>query len=142
MKQLFAWIWLIAVYTSLIAPFAANAQRLKGNTTPTNMNQNTPNGLQFRLSEGSAGAETREKQPSAETNPLSAGETSSLLKRIPAIKPETNDQTDFASRGGTLPAPKTGKQISIKFPAPEQINSINVDTNKQTLEVVRFSPEG
>lgn len=106
------------------------------------MNQNTPNGLQFRLSEGAAGAETREKQSAAETDPLAAGEVSNLLKRIPEIKPETNDQTDFARRAGTLPAPKTGKQIPVKFPAPEQINPIDADASKQTLEVVRFSPEG
>jgi hypothetical protein len=142
MKQLFVWIWLIAVYTGLIAPFAAVAQRTRIKTTQVVMNQNIPNGLQFRLSEGAEGAETREKQPVAETNPLSSGETSNLLKRIPPVKTETSDQTDFAKRAGTLPAPKTGKQIPVKFPAPEQINPTNIDGRNQTLEVVRFSPEG
>ncbi|MDQ3129848.1 MAG: Ig-like domain-containing protein, partial [Acidobacteriota bacterium] len=144
MKKLFAWIWLLAIYASLIVPLssAMNAQKSRVKTMPTNTNQNMPNGLQFRLSEGITGAETREKQPVAETNPLSAGETGNLLKRIPAIKSEANDQTDFAKRAGTLPAPKTGKQIPVKFPAPEQINPANVDSSKKTLEVVRFSPEG
>ncbi|MBA2737713.1 MAG: Ig-like domain-containing protein, partial [Pyrinomonadaceae bacterium] len=144
MKKLFAWIWLIAIYVSFIAPFSltANAQKSRVKTMPTNTNQNMPNGLQFRLSEGVTGAETREKQPVAETNPLSQNETGNLLKRIPAIKPEAGDQTDFAKRAGTLPAPKTGVQIPVKFPAPEQLNPRDVDQSKLPLEVVRFSPAG
>ena len=56
MKQLFVWIWLIAVYTGLIAPFAVSAQRrTRGIPTPINMSIATPNGLQFRLSEGAEG---------------------------------------------------------------------------------------
>ncbi|MGI8884395.1 MAG: MG2 domain-containing protein, partial [Pyrinomonadaceae bacterium] len=147
MKKLFAWIWLVAIYASFIAPLSltANAQKSRVKTMPTNTNQNTPNmpnGLQFRLSEGITGAETREKQPLPETNPLSQNETGNLLKRIPVIKPEAGDKTDFAKRAGTLPAPKTGKQIPVKFPAPEQINPTNIDQSKLPLEVVRFSPAG
>lgn len=81
---------------------------------------NIPNGLTFRLSEGEAGAETREKQLPAKTDALSENETSSLLKRIPPIKEQTDDKTDFAKRLGTLPAPKTGKMIPVKFPAADE----------------------
>ncbi len=63
-------------------------------------------GLKFRLSEGEAGAETREKQTPAKTDQLSENQTSSLLKRIPLIKEQTDDKTDFAKRAGSLPAPK------------------------------------
>ncbi|HEY0657449.1 MAG TPA: hypothetical protein VGD05_03200, partial [Pyrinomonadaceae bacterium] len=97
MKKLFAWLWLIAVYSSIFAPFSLiSAQKTSGKTNSINsmnMIESLPNGLQFRLSEGTVGAETREKQPVAETNPLSEKETGNLLKRIPAIKPDANDQT-------------------------------------------------
>ena len=102
---------------------------------------NTPNGLTFRLSEGETGAETREKQLPAKTDPLSENDTSNLLKRIPPIKEQTNDKTDFAKRLGTLPAPKNGKWIPVKFPSAEQRNVPNPNLSN-TLEVLRFSPEG
>lgn len=106
------------------------------------MNIDLPNGLQFRLSEGVEGAETREKTPPASGDALSESETGNLLKRIPPIKVDEDDQTDFAKRIGTLPAPKTGNKIPVKFPSDEQRNLPNYDTSKQKLEVVRFSPEG
>src|SRR6185436_17685616 len=101
-----------------------------------------PNGLHFRLSNGEEGAETREVKPQIKADPLSESETSNLLKRIPPIKDDPLDKTDFARRAGSLPAPKTGKQIPVKFPAADQVNPINVDQSKQDLQVIRFSPEG
>ncbi len=148
MKQLTSLILIFAVYCGLIAPVGlqmnmqANAQVVKGKTTRTNMNQVTPNGLQFRLSEGTEGAETREVQPQIKADSLSENETSNLLKRIPPIKEQTDDKTDFAKRVGTLPPPKTGKQIPVKFPSDDQRGTPKVNTNGQTLEVIRFSPEG
>lgn len=147
MKQLTSLILIFAVYCGLIAPIGlqmnmqANAQVVKGKTTRTNMNQVTPNGLQFRLSEGEEGAETREIQPQVKADPLSENETSNLLKRIPPIKEQTDDKTDFAKRVGTLPPPKTGKQVPVKFPAPNQTDLPN-QTSASKLEVLRFSPEG
>ena len=76
-------------------------------------------GLKFRLSEGVEGAEKREKQQLPSTDPLSDSDAKSLLKRIPEIKPTADDQTDFAKRIGSLPAPKTGNKIPVKFPSDE-----------------------
>ena len=101
-----------------------------------------PGGLKFRLSEGVEGAETRTKPPLPATDPLSDGDAKSLLGRIPEIKPAANDETDFAKRIGTLPAPKTGNKIPVKFPSDEQRGTPKIDTAKKTLEVIRFSPEG
>jgi hypothetical protein len=44
----------------------------------------------------------------------------SLLGRLPAIKSDPDDRPDFAKRVGTLPAPKTGNKIPVKFPAADQ----------------------
>ncbi|HLM59839.1 MAG TPA: Ig-like domain-containing protein, partial [Pyrinomonadaceae bacterium] len=146
MKRLISLTLIFSVYLGLIAPIGnqivleANAQRISG-TRNTIMNQTMPDGLQFRLSEGEAGAETREKQLPAKTDQLSENETSNLLKRIPPIKEQTDDKTDFAKRVGTLPAPKTGQMIPVKFPSAEQRGTPKANTGN-TLEVVRFSPEG
>jgi alpha-2-macroglobulin len=145
MRKLVSAGLLFGIYLNIIAPFviSANAQKVSGKTTvKTNMNVDLPDGLQFRLSEGEEGAEQREKQPLAQTNPLSDTDTNALLKRIPEIKPDGDDQKDFNKRLGTLPAPKTGKTIPVKFPADQQINPNTVDQAKIPLEVIRFSPEG
>ena len=64
-----------------------------------------------------------------------------MLKRIPAVKEQTDDKTDFAKRVGSFPAPKTGKMIPVKFPADNQRGTPKLNLGN-TLEVIRFSPEG
>ncbi|MDI1241569.1 MAG: hypothetical protein PSX80_06575, partial [bacterium] len=63
--------------------------------------QNTPPGLNFRLSEGAAGAESRQVQPPSATDPISGAEAGKVLGRLPAIKSDPDDQTEFAKRIGT-----------------------------------------
>src|SRR5258708_4022110 len=104
--------------------------------------KNLPEGLKIRLNESAEGAEKRLKQPLASTDPLTEGDANSILKRIPEIKPEADDQTDFAKRIGTLPAPKTGNKIPVKFPAADQVGLPRIDDAKQPLQVLRYSPEG
>ncbi|HXG84189.1 MAG TPA: DUF6049 family protein [Pyrinomonadaceae bacterium] len=141
MKQLTSLILIFAVYTSLISPVILRAQIVRGGNSRTNMNQSAEKGLKFRLSEGAAGAENRRATEPAKGDALSETETSNLLKRLPAVKIEQNDQTDFAKRQGTLPAPKTGKVVNVKFPAAEQRTTPNPNLSN-TLEVIRFSPAG
>ncbi|MDQ3042427.1 MAG: Ig-like domain-containing protein, partial [Acidobacteriota bacterium] len=147
MKRLISLTLILSIYCGLIAPigstlvFKANAQTLRGKTRAATNMTDIQDGLKFRLSEGEAGAETREKQTPAKTDQLSETQTSSLLKRIPLIKEQTDDKTDFAKRAGSLPAPKTGKMIPVKFPANDERGTPKVDLGN-TLEVIRFSPEG
>ncbi len=133
---------LIAVYLGYIAPasLVANGQVI-GKAMEQKM-KNTPDGLKFRLSEGVEGAETRVKQQLPATDPLTEGDANSLLKRIPAIKPAADDKTDFAKRIGSLPAPKTGNMIPVKFPSDEMRAAPNADQSKLSLEVVRHTPDG
>ena len=76
MKRLISLTLILSIYTGLIAPignrlvFEANAQITRGRKQATNMT-NLQDGLTFRLSEGVAGAETREKQLPAKTDGLS-----------------------------------------------------------------------
>jgi len=142
MKKLTTWALLLSIYITFIAPAAltVNAQAIQ-KAKEQRMN-NLPDGLKFRLSEGVEGAETREKQPLPSTDPLSQGDANSILKRLPEIKLEKDDQTDFAKRIGTLPAPKTGQKIPVKFPSDEMRGTPKIDTTGQTLQVTRYSPEG
>jgi len=138
MRKTVAWIMLLAVYVGLVAPFTGHGQ-LIGKAIETKM-KDVPPGLSFSLSEGQEGAEKRIKQPIAQTDPLSEAQSGDLLKRLPAIKADP-DQTDFAKRLGTLPAPKTGDRIPVKFPSDEQRGTPKIDPGK-TLEVIRYSPDG
>src|SRR5262249_33320403 len=75
------------------------------------------------------------------TEPLSDEAAQNLLKRLPPIKVEGDDEKDFSLRDRSLPPPRTGQTISGAFPPtsgadrPEQVAS-------GPLEVLRFSPEG
>ncbi len=141
MKKITVWLLLLSVYITFIAPAATINAQVIGKTMDQKM-KDLPNGLKFRLSEGVEGSEKRVKEPLAATDPLSEGVANSLLKRIPEIKPASDDQTDFAKRIGTLPAPKTGNKIPVKFPSDEMRNPPNVDQSGKTLEVIRHSPDG
>ncbi|MEP7149681.1 MAG: Ig-like domain-containing protein, partial [Acidobacteriota bacterium] len=141
MKRIVSGLLLFSVYWSMFLPFArsANAQAV-ANTRNSRMKE-TPEGLTFRLSEGADGSETRVKQQLGPADPLSGDEAANLLKRLAAIKTDPDDETEFAKRIGTLPAPKTGKQIAVKFPSEDQLGTPKVNPGA-SLEVVRFSPEG
>ena len=143
MKKITSFLLVCAIYFGMISPIIVqvNAQKTGGKPIK-NMNQNMPNGFQFRLSEGVEGAENREKPAPSQGDPLNESETGKLLKRIPEIKMQTDDQTEFAKRIGTLPPPKTGDKIPVKFPSDEQRNPPIYDNSKTALEVVRFTPEG
>ena len=142
MKKLVSWVLLLTIYLGYIAPvyLTANAQVI-GKAMNEKM-KDVPDGLKFRLSEGVEGAEARVKQQLAATDPLSENDTNGLLKRIPEIKTATDDKTEFAKRIGTLPAPKTGNKIPVKFPSDEQRAVLNVNPSTDALQVIRYSPEG
>ncbi len=146
LKQFFSIILISAIYANLISPFVlqARAQNRSVKTNESNMNDGAENGLKFRLSEGAAGAENRQTTTPASGDALTENQTSSLLKRLPQIKSDESDKTDFAKREGSLPPPKTGKMINVKFPAgDERKNAPNANNqNTNALEVLRFSPEG
>ncbi len=141
MKKTISLILLTTIYMSMVAPFSTRTQaQIMGKTRDEKLTE-TPGGLKFSLSEGTEGAENRTKPDLVNADPLSEDETSNLLKRLPSIVAEDDDKTDFAKRVGSLPAPKTGTKIPVKFPADETRNVPNTN-NDSALEVIRFSPEG
>ena len=61
-------------------------------------------GLRFRLSEGTDQPEVRPATNLAPATSLSNAETEAVLKRLPPIKSETSDETDFALRRAVIAA--------------------------------------
>ncbi len=140
MKRPIALILFIAVYFTSIAPLAVTNAQIIGRTMETQL-KDRPSGLQFRLSEGSPEAETRDVQPPAPSTELEREQAAGLLKRLPGIKSDPTDEVEFAKRVGTMPAPKTGQKVPVSFPAAEQRDP-PTGGQSRALEVVRFSPEG
>jgi uncharacterized protein YfaS (alpha-2-macroglobulin family) len=100
-----------------------------------------PKGLQFRLSQGQEQPEARVKSQVTPSSPLSEGELASVLRRLPGMKIEPDDQQDFALRGKSLPRPRTGQTIGVAFPATGSLAKPTV-TAVGPLQVLRVSPEG
>lgn len=98
-------------------------------------------GLRFRLSERTDRPEVRPATNLAPSTSLSNAETAAVLKRLPPIKSETGDETDFASRQQSLPPPRTGVTVMQPFPATSEVAPPNSST-VGPLEVIRYSPEG
>jgi alpha-2-macroglobulin len=98
-------------------------------------------GLVFRLSEGKAESERQPQLDTPRTDTLSDEAAQALLKRLPPIKSEDDDEKDFALRDRSLPPPRTGQTVSGAFPPvdratpPDQVSS-------GPLEILRFAPEG
>lgn len=130
-----------AIYITFIgaAAIPANAQVTNGVEQRL---KDVPDGLTFRLSQGVEGANSRQKSAPAATDPIPDGQANDILKRLPAIKSDPSDQTAFAKRIGSLPAPKAGNRIPVKFPSDEMRNPPRTNGGADTLDVLRFSPEG
>lgn len=100
-------------------------------------------GLRFRLSEGTEKVEAPAPSPTvAAATFLSEVETTKLLARLPALKPEEGDTLPFRLRDRSLPPPRAGETIQAAFALPTtNAPPPPVHTNAP-LEVTRFAPEG
>ena len=98
-------------------------------------------GLKFRLSEAPEQPEAKPVSNVANATVLSDAETQSILKRLPPIKTEPTDETDFALREKSLPPPRVGAVVVQPFPAASELARPE-PTNAGALEVVRYAPEG
>src|SRR5262245_22926429 len=127
----------------ILLPFAIKSDVSGQRRRPMIQNSSDYTGLAFRLSEAQDERQRQTQQQIARpaTESLSDEAAQNLLKRLPPIKVEGDDEKDFAMRDRSLPAPRTGQTISEAFPPasgagqPEQVAS-------GPLEVLRVSPEG
>lgn len=136
------------VVGSLITPraiaFSLNhGTRAARNDPPTDVNQlddTDKPGLSFRVSEGVGQPESRETKAPPTTTPLSNLQVANILRRLPLLRTDPDDQQSFAFRERSLPPPLTGKTINVAFPATENIAA--PETSAGPLQVLRYSPEG
>jgi uncharacterized protein YfaS (alpha-2-macroglobulin family) len=142
MKKVLTFVVFTSIYIQQHSAIIVSGQVATSRTTMISKPQDIAVGLSFRLSEGADLPEPRTVQTPAATEPLSDGQTSGLLDRLPAIKQDPDDASDFVKRTGTLPAPKTGEKVPVKFPADGLAPARPAQGDGKTLEVVRFSPEG
>ena len=130
---------LLLIYCFVIAVAPHRSLSVYAGNTPVVPDEGE--GLRFRLSEGTEQPEVRPATNLAPATKLSNAETEAVLRRLPPIKSETSDETDFALRGQSLPPPRTGVTVMQPFPAANELASPD-STSAGTLEVVRYSPEG
>lgn len=102
---------------------------------------NASEGLQFRLSEGQESSDRAQPIAAPPASPLSDDVVGNLLKRLPPIKTDPDDEKEFALRDRSLPPPKTGQTINSTFPPPDDSTKPEPTANG-ALEVLRFAPEG
>src|SRR5438093_4265707 len=121
--------------------FLASAFSAKGKSAADDDAADKEKGLRFRLSEAPEQPAARLVNKVAEATLLSETETLKILNRLPQIKTEPSDETDFALRGKSLPPPRTGATILQPFPAASEMARPD-QTAGGPLEVVRYSPEG
>ncbi|MBS1789910.1 MAG: Ig-like domain-containing protein [Acidobacteria bacterium] len=139
-SRLMVLVALIALMLPFVIWSSVSGQIRRRPVRPTQIGEST-DGLKFRLSEGTEGADQRQALPTPQTSPLTEDAINNLLKRLPPIKTDPDDEKSFALRDRSLPPPKTGQTINSQFPPadsgekPEPISS-------GALEVVRFAPEG
>jgi hypothetical protein len=96
-------------------------------------------GLQVRLSQGTAVAQSQPVNSPAPATQLSQDDAQNVLKRLRPLKAEPSDEQDFALRDRSLPPPRTGKTITDSFPPSEKL--VRRTRAAGRLEV-RYSPEG
>jgi alpha-2-macroglobulin len=124
------------VFSFLTSSLSPNAE-----TPSSDGDTEEDTGLQFSLSEAAEQPEARPLNKVANSTLLSAAQTEAILRRLPAIKDEPSDETEFALREKSLPPPRTGATMAQSFPAPGEVTAPDQKASGP-LEIVRLAPEG
>jgi len=138
-RRIASLVLIFSIYSSMFTPFLIKGQEIY-NQTQT-MTEKKSKGLKFTLSEAVEDAvqANRERVSLVEGEKLSDTEVNSLLSRIPPIKAEA--PSEFSIRNQTLPPPKTGRIMPINF-EPSTEKQVPEESSNESLEIVRYSPEG
>lgn len=152
-KRTLVWILTINFTVSMMTPMtalarsseASSGERGGGHTVRAAAQDDVgrAEGLSFRLSEGEARRERPAEVASrARVEKLSAEETERILRRLPPLRTEEGDRTEFALRERSLPPPRAGATVLAPFPAREDRPAPGARETGGAFEVVRFAPTG
>ncbi len=98
-------------------------------------------GVVVELSDGSDAGDAYVRPPLADTTRLSDADTAALLARLPPLPDEAPDQSDFARRADSRPAPRPGIELAEAFPPPPtDLAAPTVDSGP--LHLLRAAPQG
>lgn len=97
--------------------------------------------LRYTLSQGQETPSQAQQNTLAQTTALTAAEVEALLKRLPELTGQKEDQVEFKLPPQTLPAPRPGETIQEPFP-PQAAGPDVVQPVMGPLKVLRYSPEG
>jgi alpha-2-macroglobulin len=134
---------LLFCFCIVVLPFVLLSDASGGRGQRGIMRNKTGNndGLIFRLSEGKAEEQQRPQISAPPAEPISDEAAQNLLKRLPPIKTEADDEKDFALRDRSLPPPRTGQTVSEAFPPSDRATAPD-QSSSGPLEIRRFAPEG
>ncbi|NJN81315.1 MAG: Ig-like domain-containing protein [Caldilineaceae bacterium] len=103
--------------------------------------EDSSEGLQITLGEGSQQPDSVQPLPATEARPLTTEEQQDTLNRMPPLATQNDDTQDFRLPPQSLPPPRTGQTIDETFP-PSQEVAAPVTEPAGPLEVLRYAPEG
>ena len=122
-KNLIASIALVSfVSSSIVQPCFARVT-LASTSRQVKADQNDGDGskgLRFRLGEGSGEADRTQVYKPAVMTELSLSDTESILKRLPTMTVDANDELPFRLAERTPPPPLTGVTRTASFPCDRQ----------------------
>jgi alpha-2-macroglobulin len=121
-------------------PSSAGGPSRQGSEEPLSWKV-SKSGLGFRLSNAEDEADHPRERPKTQEAPLSAADTKKLLARLPALKPEPDDEKEFAQRAKSIPAPRPGKTVTEAFPPPVAAPPVTTPP-PGALKIERRQPEG
>ena len=130
-----------SIWIGVFAPLTAAQNRNK--TDAPDSGQAEIKGLQFRVREGEKPPKQADNSRPSNALKLNDSETDAVLRRLPPMPFDEAEKSDFAVRANSLPPPKAGKTIPVKFPADENQAVPKPEiSDSSALEVVRFAPSG
>lgn len=140
-KKLICLHLIYTILCGLFAPFGAAQDALQASSRQSN--QPEEKGLQFRVSEGEKSGEKSAHSATPTAANLNENEANAIFQRLPPMPINDSADSGFQMRASSLPPPKAGKSVPVKFPADESRNSPDSGSaNSAALQVVRFSPSG
>ncbi len=105
--------------------------------------EDTPDGLDLRVSDGRQGPKPFDRAKLAPATKLDASATRALLARAKPITTDAQDQQAFALRPRSKPVPRTGTTITGAFPPPpSSLLPPKANDRGQALKILRYMPEG
>ena len=106
--------------------------------------QDLPDGLDMRVSDGKQGPAAIDHATLAPAVKISDADAEQLLARSKPIQADADDKQAFALRPHSQPAPRTGQVIKASFPASPSslVPPARTNDNGRDLKVLRYMPEG